>query len=78
MKLWLTRQYDGSYMLTLLKPHIVEVNGTEHKDAYIQLGEPIGVRFLCAGGIRSVLGLDEDLEALESIPVVVEMTRRKK
>lgn len=55
-RLWLTRQRDGNYMLTAFKPVVATVAGTGQQDAYMRLGEPIGVRGLCTEGIRSFIG----------------------
>jgi len=65
-KLWLTRQADGSYMLSLYRPEACKVHGTDHKDVYVKAGEPIGLRHLCAHGTRSVFVMDQDLDILES------------
>lgn len=64
MKLWLTRCYGGRYILTALKPTITQIrglrgpNGEEILDAFERPGEPIAVRYLCEGGIRSLFGKD--------------------
>jgi hypothetical protein len=47
MTLWLSRQYNGEYMLTAFEPTLEEVVGTGHKDLYILPGDPIGIRNLC-------------------------------
>lgn len=47
MKLWLTRQGNGLYMLTMFKPVIEQVYGSSTKDVYVIPGEPIGIRNLC-------------------------------
>lgn len=48
MKLWLTRQSNGLYMLTALEPVIFPlIDRPDIKDAYIQMGEPVGLRNLC-------------------------------
>lgn len=48
MKLWLTRQSNGLYMLTALKPVVFPlIDRPEIKDAYIQMGEPVGLRNMC-------------------------------
>jgi hypothetical protein len=68
-RLWLTRQHDGSHMITLLRPRIRRVAGTDYDDAYIREGEPVGVRHLCAGGVKWLWGLE--LKPLESIKVTL-------
>lgn len=42
MKCWLTRRYNGLYLVTSFKPIIKEVMGTGHEDAYIKYGDPAG------------------------------------
>jgi hypothetical protein len=62
MKLWLTRCNGGRYLLTVLKPKIAPIkgvydeNGLPVEDAFEVTGEPIAVRYLCEGGIRSLFG----------------------
>lgn len=67
MKLWLTKQRNGTYMLTKLKPIKCRVYGTEHEDVYVQYGEPIGLRHLC--DVIAQLAQITSLEALQSIQV---------
>lgn len=47
MKLWLTRQRNGDYMVTFLKPVLVPLKGTDVLDAYVVHGDPIGHRHMC-------------------------------
>jgi hypothetical protein len=56
MKLFLTRQKNGLYMLTKYKPITRRVEGRDFSDAYVIPGEPIGVRNLC----DAILNLIED------------------
>lgn len=67
MKLWLTRRHGGLYMLTAFKPVVARVRGTDHSDAYMRIGEPIGVNGLCPEGVRSLFGVA--LDELEMIQV---------
>lgn len=69
MTLWLTRQRDGNYMLTRLRPLVTAVRGTRERDAYMLPGEPIGIRHLCAAGVAALIGVT--LEPLQSIQVEV-------
>lgn len=61
MKLWLSRQHDGSHMLTYLKPIWKGVKGTAYEDFYIEPGEPIGVRHLCQGGVKSLFNVELEI-----------------
>ena len=70
MKLWLTKVHGGRYLVTALKPIIARIRGTPHMDAFERVGEPIAVRYLCEGGIKSLLGTT--LEPL--VPTKVEVT----
>lgn len=76
MRLWLTRQRQGDYMLSYRHPVMMEVNGAGEVDAYIEPGEPIGVRHLCPGGVRALIG--RDLEVLESVRVDLSMREIEK
>jgi hypothetical protein len=69
MRLWLSRQHDGTYMLSFLKPEQSMVLGTGHADLYFAAGEPVGMRHLCAEGVRSFFG--RSLEAMESVKVEI-------
>ena len=44
-------------MLTALPPQWVDVANTDSRDWYIQPGEPIGVRHLCARGVQELFGI---------------------
>ena len=68
MKLYLTRQRNGDYMLTAFKPLVLRVKGNDYDDAYMRPGDPIGVRHLCADGVKSA-GIE--LLELESVRVDV-------
>ena len=39
---YVTRRYNGLFLVTALQPHITRVVGTGHKDAYIKYGDPVG------------------------------------
>lgn len=68
MTLWLTRQHNGLYMLTKLKPIFEVVQGREYLDAYVAPGEPIGMRNFC-DAILSLIGLEKALKRGESIEI---------
>ncbi len=68
-RMWLSRQRDGSYMLTKLKPIPKKVRGTVVRDLYMRPGEPVGMRHLCADGVLMMLGVH--LTKLDSVRVVV-------
>ncbi len=55
---WLSRQRDGNYLFSLMKPTLYMVRGTDYKDFYIVPGEPIGVRHWCPGGVKAFFGVD--------------------
>ena len=54
--MYLSRQHDGNYMLTALRPKPQRVRGGSHDDLYFQNGEPVGVRHLCPLGTRAIFG----------------------
>lgn len=68
MKLYLTRQHNGLYMLTKNKPIFQTVEGKEFEDAYVAPGEPIGMRNFC-DLILNLVGLDKPLKRGECIRV---------
>lgn len=61
MKLYLTRQKNGLYMLTKNRPIVHKVEGREFDDVYVEPGEPIGVRNLC----DAIINLIEEKPKLE-------------
>jgi hypothetical protein len=69
MKLYLTRQLNGLYMLTALKPTFADILGSNGKvDAYIQAGEPIGMRNLC-DRILILVGMNKPLKRCTTIEI---------
>jgi len=70
MKLWLTRQRNGMYMLTKYKPVITLVEGRGYNDVYVVPGEPIGIRNLC-DAILTLVRTDKPLKRGESVEVLL-------
>jgi hypothetical protein len=68
MKLWLTRQHNGLYMLTVKEPIFTKVEGREFEDAYIVPGEPVGMRNFC-DLILVVLNIEKPLKRGEKVQV---------
>ena len=68
MELYLTRQHNGLYMLTRLKPMMAMVEGRNFEDAYIVPGEPVGMRNFC-DLILKLIGLDKPLKRGQSIKI---------
>lgn len=71
MRLWLTRQHNGLYMVTKLKPVFAKVEGRDFEDAYIVPGEPVGERNFCDLILRLV-NLEIPLKRGESIEIELE------
>ena len=74
MKLWLTRQQNGLYMLTHFKPTIKQIYGSNQEDVYIKAGEPIGIRNIC-NKILVLIRYPKDvglMKRLESIQIELE------
>lgn len=68
MKLWLTRQHNGLYMLTVKEPIFAKVDGREFEDAYIAPGEPVGMRNFC-DLILNLLNINTPLKRGQSIQI---------
>lgn len=68
MKLWITRQHNGLYMLTAKEPIFTKVEGREFEDAYVAPGEPIGMRNFC-DMILKLVGLEKPLRRGEKIQI---------
>lgn len=54
-------------MMTLLKPNISAVVGSDKEDAYIRPGDPVGINNLCADGIKSLFGVE--LQPLQMVRI---------
>ena len=70
MKLWLSRQANGMYMLTERKPIAAPVDRLDYTDLYIAPGDAIGIRNVC-GLILGVCGVPA-LKRGESVQVELE------
>ena len=68
MRLFLTRQYNGLYMVTKYKPIFVKVDGRDFEDAYIVPGEPVGERNFC-DLILKLINIDKPLKRGETIEI---------
>lgn len=68
MRLWLTRQHNGLYMVTHFKPVFAKVEGRDFEDAYIVPGEPVGERNFC-DLILKLVNLDTPLKRGECIEI---------
>jgi hypothetical protein len=71
MKLWLTRQHNGLYMLTAMKPIFAKVEGRDFEDAYVAPGEPVGMRNFC-DLILKLVKLEQPLKRGEMIQIHLE------
>ena len=54
MKLWLSRQHDGRYMLTALRPVRAMIGRTGVYGVYARAGDPVLVRHLCEPSIEAL------------------------
>lgn len=70
MKLWLSRQANGQYMLTALPPMTTEVGSLGYEDVYVVPGDPVGLRNLCPLMLK-LIG-EPFLSRLESIEIELE------
>jgi hypothetical protein len=71
LKLFLSRQGNGLYMLTAIRPKRHRIGNTSHNDLYIRPGEPIGYRNMCPASIEMLLPGFKHLEALETTEVEI-------
>lgn len=70
MKLWLTRQRNGLYMLTANEPIITKVECRDFEDAYVAPGEPVGIRNFC-DLILKLVGIEKPLKRGEKVQIVL-------
>lgn len=57
MRLWLSRQRDGKYMLTQHKPVVAEVGTSGTSDLYVMAGDPVGYRGMCQMVTEQIFGV---------------------
>jgi hypothetical protein len=70
MEMYLTRQHNGLYMLTALKPILSRVEGRDFEDAYVAPGEPVGMRNFCDIILRLV-GIEKPLKRGETVKILL-------
>ena len=71
MKLYLSRQYSGLYMLTAIKPIKHRVGFSDHEDLYMRVGEPVGYRNMCPASIELLMPGFKHLAPLETCRVEI-------
>lgn len=71
MELYLTRQHNGLYMLTALKPVFSKVEGRDFEDAYLAPGEPVGMRNFC-DLILKLVDIKEPLKRGDTVKISLE------
>lgn len=70
MRLYVSRQRNGMYMLTRQTPLVATVDGTDQSDVYVAAGDPVGFRHVCPWFV-SVLWNVKDLEPCTWVRVKV-------
>lgn len=71
MKLFLSRQASGLYMLTAIPPKRHRVGNTSRDDLYVRHGEPIGYRNMCPASIEMLLPGFKHLDPLDTTEVEI-------
>lgn len=69
MKAYLSKQASGGYMLTATPPVKAKVAGTFSHDLYVPIGDPIGLRNMCAAGVWRIWRVE--LKPFETVQVTV-------
>lgn len=70
IKCYLTKRYNGLYLVTLYKPVIVEVGKTGHEDAYIRYGDPLGYINIPKAFIKDII---PNLKIKRIIPTKIQL-----
>lgn len=73
IKIWLSRELSGLYMLTAYKPIKCRVGMTDKKDFYPIPGEPLGARHWCADGVKLFFNVDIPIGDQVEVEVEVEV-----
>lgn len=71
MELYLTRQHNGLYMLTMMEPIFSKVEGRDFEDAYVAPGEPVGMRNFC-DLVLKLVGIEKPLRRGETVKVFLQ------
>lgn len=58
MRVWLSRERSGLYMMTSLKPQKALIGLSDVEDFYVPEGDAFGIRHWCAEGVRIFFGVD--------------------
>ena len=69
--LWLSRQRNGSYILSSQKPLIKTIKLANWDDFYVQYGDLYNIRNLCGTGIKGMFGID--INCLDSVRVTLKI-----
>jgi hypothetical protein len=56
MRGYITRQANGSFLMSAFRPLWTQVRGTDHHDAYIRPGDPVGTRHHCVESMALLFG----------------------
>jgi hypothetical protein len=72
MKLYLSRQYNGMYMLTAIRPKLHRVGMSDHSDLYMRVGEPVGYRHMCPDSVRMLIPGFTHIKPLQTVQVDIE------
>lgn len=71
MELYLTRQRNGLYMITLMEPVFSKVQGRDFEDAYVAPGEPVGMRNFC-DLILKLVKIDQPLKRGQMVKIFLD------
>lgn len=69
MKLWLTKEHNGTFMLTALLPMIEEIRGVGQRAVYMRPGDPVGVRHICPWFVEQFDIQPDEIQEFESVRV---------
>jgi len=70
IRAWLTRQANGEFLLSALRPIISQVGKTGRNDVYVRPGDPVGYRHMCPTSVALIWGeWTETISELESVRV---------
>lgn len=67
LRLYLSREANGQYMLTRLEPIRAPIAGTQEETLWVQPGDPVGFRGVCPWFAAALWGVE--LEPLQSVRV---------
>jgi hypothetical protein len=74
MKIWLSRESSGLFMITHQRPSKHKIGKTDREEWYVPLGDALGVRHLCTQGVKMFFGIEIELGEQVQIEMAADLS----